>query len=161
LTTVSAKHLYAIMDTFSPIVLYGYEIIIPNDGKFAPEDPDPDDEFLDDEEDDKIADMYLNNSVIGYYYGNIPNVTLPDKCGLCVLLTNGSIATSETHRNYLKGTYGLFIGVIVTPDMTMGEIADSHKHLLQYMNENEILKKINVNSSPIFIAGTDVSHIVI
>jgi hypothetical protein len=149
------------METFSPIILYGYEVIVPSDGKFTPEDKDPDEDFLDDNVDDAIADMYLEYSPIGHYYRNIPEVVLPDNCGLCALQTNGTVAESETHRRYLKGNYGLFIGVIITPDMTMSEIYTTYDRLKQLMDRNQILGKLSVTNHPIFIAGADVSNLLI
>lgn len=150
------------MDSFSPIIMYGFEVVVPQDGKFSSEDIDPEEPFIEDEYDcgipNEIGDLFINNSKIGYYFGNIPHVTLTETCGLCLLMTSGTIAENETYQYYLNGTYGIFLGVIITPEMTPNEIDNSLQQLKEQIKNNSVLQKLVLSENPTFISGNDMSE---
>lgn len=149
-------------NTFFPITMYGYEVIVPKDGKYSVNDENPEYEFMEDEYEndvpDDIGDMFLNNSKIGYYFGNIPDVSLQENCGMCLLLTDGTVAESETRAYYINGHYGIFLGVIITPEMTISDVSISFNQLREQIETNECLKKLDLDG-PIFISGVDVSEL--
>jgi hypothetical protein len=146
--------------------MYGYRVTVPDDGKFSSNDPCPDDTVMDDEYDteddipDEIYDMYINNSKIGYYFNNIPKINLAENCVLTILMTECSVAVNESHNKYLRGSYTMFMGVVISPDMTPHDVNVAINLLNRQIATNVVLHELDISESPVFIAGHDMSQFI-
>lgn len=147
------------------IMMYGYEVIPPKDGKFDSGDDSEDDFFKEEnglECNEGSGDMFLHNSRFGAYVQNIhvhmrkhEDCKLPKYCDLTILLTDFIISEAETHSPYLQGNYHIFIGVKIKPHMSFTKIQHIFNKLFDMVSTDPILKQLKLENKPKFITGMD------
>ena len=121
---------------FTPRVMYGYTITVPEtlSSEVDPDD-DSDDEY----------------SKEGSYFKTIPSVDLPKNCGLCLLMKSCEAIETRSHLPGLTGEYIIVLGVI-TDGLKLTDVADSLEELDELIVKDEILKRMSM-SGPYFIGG--------